>query len=40
MAAWETSTFHESEEAESIAALLSSDLSTSKFTLESENTGL
>ena len=40
MAAWETSTFQESEVVESIAALLSSDLSTSKFTLESENTGL
>ena len=34
MAAWATSTFQESEEVESIAALLLSDLSTSKLTFE------
>ena len=34
MAAWEMSTFQESEVVESIAALLLSDLSTSKLTFE------
>ena len=34
MAGWATSTFQGSEEAESIGALLSSDLSTSQFLLQ------